>query len=189
MNISQQKLFLLGFFTLFGFGGIGLSILYFAEGVTPLAFFSGGKIWWQQLAAGVVFGVSAAVAALWLVQTEWLSKEVSFFGDLIEKMAPTHAHAVFYSFCAGVGEEILFRGGIQPYLGIWPTSFVFILLHGYINPYNLALTVYGLFMVLISAGLGYLFEIYGIHASMTAHFIFDLIMFMALRKLFVAPKQ
>ena len=184
MNFSQQRLFLLGFFTLFGFGAIGLAILYYAEGITPLVFFSSGKVWWQQLLSGSVFGISAAVVALWLVQTEWLSKEMEFFGELIEKMAPTYAHAIFYSVCAGVGEEILFRGGIQPYLGIWLTSFVFILLHGYINPYNLALTIYGLFMVLISAGLGYLFEIYGIISSITAHFLFDLVMFVALKKLF-----
>jgi membrane protease YdiL (CAAX protease family) len=184
LNFSQRKLFLLGFFTLFGFGGIGLSILYFAESVTPIVFFTSGQLLWQQLLSGTVFGISAAVAALGIVQTNWMSKEMNFFGELIEKMAPTYAHAVFYSFCAGVGEEILFRGGIQPYLGIWVTSFFFILLHGYINPYNLALTVYGLFMVLVSAGLGYLFELYGILSSITAHFLFDLVMFIALKKLF-----
>jgi membrane protease YdiL (CAAX protease family) len=81
-----------------------------------------------------------------------------------------------------VGEEILFRGGIQPYLGIWVTSFVFILLHGYINPFNIALTLYGIFMVFISAGLGYLFEMYGIIASIVAHFLFDLVMFVFMRK-------
>ena len=184
LNFSQRKLFLLGFFTLFGFGGIGLSILYFTESITPFTFFTSGKLLWQQLLSGTVFGISAAVAALGIVQTKWMTKEMTFFGELIEKMAPTYAHAVFYSFCAGVGEEILFRGGIQPYLGIWITSFLFILLHGYINPYNIDLTVYGIFMILISAGLGYLFEIYGILSSITAHFLFDLVMFISLKKMF-----
>jgi membrane protease YdiL (CAAX protease family) len=183
LDISQRNLFLLGIFTLFGFGGIGLAILYFAEGVHPLIFFKAGKVtWWWQVIYGTLFGIPSAIAALGLVNTKFFSNEMQFFSDLINKLAPTYGHAVFYSVCAGVGEEILFRGGIQPYLGIWVTSFVFILLHGYINPFNIALTIYGLFMVFISAGLGYLFEMYGIIASIVAHFLFDLVMFVFMRK-------
>ncbi|MBK7566807.1 MAG: CPBP family intramembrane metalloprotease [Bacteroidetes bacterium] len=33
---------------------------------------------------------------------------------------------LFLSFCAGVGEELLFRGAIQPWLGIWLTALLFI---------------------------------------------------------------
>ena len=40
---------------------------------------------------------------------------------------------LFLSFCAGVGEEIVFRGMIQPWLGILTTSFMFIALHGYLS--------------------------------------------------------
>jgi membrane protease YdiL (CAAX protease family) len=178
-SFNQKKFFALGLFTLFGFGGIGLAILYFAEGVLPLDFFMAGKIWWQQLLSGLVFGTSAAVCALLMVNSKWFTLEMEIFSELILKLAPNYAYAVFYSFCAGVGEELLFRGGLQPYLGIWLTSIIFIGLHGYLNPYNWALTVYGLFMVLISSGMGYLFNIYGIGASITAHFIFDLIMFIA----------
>jgi uncharacterized protein len=184
LNVSQRNLFLLGIFTLFGFGGIGLAILYFAEDVTPITFFSAGSNYIKQIGFGTLFGITSAVAALWMVNLKWFAGEMQFFSDLINKLAPTYAHAVFYSICAGVGEEILFRGGIQPYLGIWVTSFVFILLHGYINPFNLALTVYGIFMVFISAGLGYLFEMYGIVASIVAHFLFDLVMFVFMKKSF-----
>jgi membrane protease YdiL (CAAX protease family) len=184
LDISQRNLFLLGLFTLLGMGGIGLAILYFAEGVTPATFFTAGSGYMHQVGFGTLFGISSAVAALWIVNLKWFANEMQFFTDLINKQAPTYAHAVFYSFCAGVGEEILFRGGIQPYLGIWLTSFVFILLHGYINPFNIALSIYGLFMVLISSGLGYLFEMYGIIASITAHFLFDLVMFVFMRRTF-----
>lgn len=185
MEISQRKLLFLGLLTLFGFGGIGLSILYFAQDVTPVQFFLAGKApWWRQILHGMWYGVASAMFALWLIHFDFFSSEMQFFSSLLSKLAPTHLHAVYYSFCAGVGEEILFRGGIQPYLGIWLTSVVFILLHGYLNPFNLALTLYGILMVFISAGLGYLFEIFGVIASMVAHFIFDLLIFVAVRRAF-----
>lgn len=181
-TINQQKFFALGLFTLFGFGGIGLAILYFAENITPLQFFTAGKVWWQQLLSGLLFGATAAICALFLVNSRWFKKEMDIFSELILQLAPTYAHAIFYSLCAGIGEELLFRGGLQPYLGVWLTSFIFIALHGYLNPFNIALSVYGLFMVLISSGMGYLFIQYGIISSIAAHFMFDLIMFIVLVK-------
>jgi membrane protease YdiL (CAAX protease family) len=45
---------------------------------------------------------------------------------------------------AGVGEEILFRGALQPVLGIWFTSFFFALIHvqyGILTPATLVLFI------------------------------------------------
>jgi len=119
--------------------------------------------------------------ALVLVKSSWFKPSRIFFTGLIATIRPSAFHIIFYSFCAAVGEEILFRGAIQPHLGIWLTSILFIFLHGYLNPFNWGITLYGLFMIIISAGLGYLFELFGIYASMIAHFIFDVAMFSFLR--------
>ncbi len=180
MEINQRKLFFLGIFTLFGFGGIGLAILYFGHDISPLSFLASGTSLNKQILWGSLYGISAAIAAIALISSPLFADEMQFFRTLVYKLAPTYYHAVFYSLCAGIGEELLFRGGIQPYLGIWLTSVIFILLHGYINPFNFVLTLYGCFMILISAGLGYLFEIYGIWSSIVAHFLFDLVMFVFL---------
>jgi membrane protease YdiL (CAAX protease family) len=104
-----------------------------------------------------------------------------FFADLIQQIQPTFLHIVFYSFCASVGEEILFRGGIQPFIGIWPASLLFVFLHGYINPSNMNLTVYGVFLIIICAGFGYLFKFFGIGSCIMAHFVYDVFMFSLLR--------
>ncbi len=128
-----------------------------------------------------MFGIVAALAALVLVKSYWFKASRIYFTGLIASLNPTFVHVIFYSFCAGVGEEILFRGAIQPHIGIWWTSVLFIFLHGYLNPFNLPITLYGIFMVLISSGLGYLFELYGIYAAMIAHFIFDVVMFSFLK--------
>lgn len=90
-------------------------------------------------------------------------------------------HILFYSFCAGLGEEILFRGAIQAYIHIWPTAIIFVLLHGYVNPKDLKTSIYGVFLILVSAGFGYMMKYWGIYAAMSAHFIYDVIMFSYLK--------
>lgn len=181
MQFNRRTLFFLSIFTLFGFSLIGLSWIYLFQEKTPQVFFSEKATWQLQLTRGAAFGISVAILALAVVRSPWFKSSRIFFTGLIAGINPSIAHILFYSFCAAVGEEILFRGAVQPWLGIWLTSFVFIFLHGYLNPFNWPLTLYGLLMIIISAGLGYLFELYGIFASMTAHFIFDVAMFSFLK--------
>lgn len=181
MMIKRKTLFFLSLFTLIGFSTIGLAAIYFYQQKSPDEFFAAGIPWTKQLWLGSAFGIIAALNALLLVRTRWFKPSRIFFTGLIASINPGAGHIVFYSLCAGIGEEILFRGAIQPHLGIWWTSVLFIFLHGYLNPFNWPITMYGLFMILISAGLGYLFEIYGIFAAMIAHFMFDLVMFSFLK--------
>ncbi len=179
--MTRRTLFILSLFTIIGFSAIGLTAIHFFQDKTPKEFFSEGIVWTKQLWLGSVFGIIASMNALLLVRTSWFKPSRIFFTGLIASINPTLIHVIFYSACAGIGEEILFRGAIQPHLGIWWTSVLFIFLHGYLNPFNWAITMYGLFMVLISAGLGFLFELYGIYAAMIAHFIFDVAMFSFLK--------
>ncbi|MCD8528909.1 MAG: CPBP family glutamic-type intramembrane protease [Chitinophagales bacterium] len=81
-----------------------------------------------------------------------------------------------------MGEEILFRGAIQYYIYLWPTAVLFVLLHGYLNPKDKSTFIYGVFLVFISAGFGYLFKFLGIYAAIAAHFIYDVIMFLFVKK-------
>lgn len=138
-----------------------------------------------QLFWGLSFGVGAALLALAMVQAPWFNFSQAYFTNLLRSIAPTLPEVLFYSFCAGVGEELLFRGGIQPLfsnpiVGIWVTSIIFIALHGYLSIKDIELTMYGLLMVGVSAGMGYLLLQWGIYASMASHFMFDVIMFIYL---------
>lgn len=80
------------------------------------------------------------------------------------------------SLFAGTGEELLFRGAIQPLLGIWITSLLFVGIHGYFKFQKTGHYVFGLMMFGLSMLLGYLFEYAGLLAAMTAHAVYDLIM-------------
>ena len=177
MKLNRRILFALSLLTLLGFSAIGLADIHFLQEKTVQEFFTEKIPLMRQLLLGSFFGASAVFAAIVLVMSPWFRASRKIFTGLIASLNPAWYHIVFYSFCAAVGEEILFRGAIQYHIGIWPTSIVFIFLHGYLNPFNWPVMLYGFFMIIISSGLGYLFEIYGIYAAMIAHFIFDVAMF------------
>jgi membrane protease YdiL (CAAX protease family) len=88
--------------------------------------------------------------------------------------------AIFLSFCAGFGEELLFRSGVQYYLGIVLTSVIFVAIHGYLNPKNWRYSMYGLivmpFILLLSMG----FETFGLWFAISAHFAYDAVLFIAM---------
>jgi membrane protease YdiL (CAAX protease family) len=96
---------------------------------------------------------------------------------LIAKFGLGWNEILFVSFCAGFGEELLFRGSLQYLLGIWTTAIIFVALHGYINPRDWRISVYGLFMTLAIASLGYATEHIGIWSAVVAHTIIDIILF------------
>lgn len=84
---------------------------------------------------------------------------------------------IFMSLCAGIGEEILFRAGIQTWLGPWWTSILFIALHGYIHPLSWRKSVYGLILLPFILLISFAYETYGLWFCVAAHFSYDLLLF------------
>ena len=84
---------------------------------------------------------------------------------------------LFLSFCAGVGEEIVFRGMIQPWLGILTTSFMIIALHGYMIYSSWPKIIFGLILFAVGTILGILGEYLGLLAAIVAHIIYDIVAF------------
>lgn len=162
--------------TLFGFGLGGWLIIKYLQDVSLYAVLMGKVGIGYQLLIGVVFGTVAALLGWKIVELPFLKPTMKFFVGLISPMKLNFPEIVFISFCAGVGEEIFFRGAIQPYLGIWLTSILFVAIHGYLNPFNLRISLYGLFMTVIIAGLGYLTVNVGLLAAIAAHTFIDIIL-------------
>lgn len=183
MTPNRKLFFFLALITLFGFSALGIFIIsFFAE--QPLSeLWSYGENWGYQLLRGVLFGTIAVLNMLWLIRTPLLTAPREFFTQLIKKADLKLPDIIFLSLAAGIGEEILFRAAIQHYLGIWLTAIVFVAVHGYLNPYNTKMSVYGILMVFVSAGLGYLFEYVGLLAAISAHFLIDLVLFIRFRYL------
>ena len=162
--------------TLIVFGGLGVVIIPYTRDVAFLVYFEGIEKFWLQILMGIVIGVVTAKAAWQIVELPFLFKTKKFFADLIGPLKLDMPQIIIISICAGVGEELFFRGAIQPMLGVWLTAVLFVLLHGYLNPFNMSLTVYGIYMVLVIGVLGLMTEHFGILTAIIAHTLIDIIL-------------
>ncbi|WP_048644257.1 CPBP family intramembrane glutamic endopeptidase [Cyclobacterium amurskyense] len=172
----NKKMAMLGWITLLGFGLAGLSLVYFFQEITLMELFEGHRSLFVQLISGLVSGIIGAFIALKIINAPFFRIEKQKYNALINTWPWTIKGIVFISMCAGVGEELLFRAGIQPLLGLWVTAVLFVLIHGYLNPWNWRISVYGFVMIFFIAVLGILFEKYGILSAIIAHSVFDAIL-------------
>ncbi len=150
------------------------------------AFMKGDSVWYQQLLIGLVFGFITAKAGWGIVALPFMSETRMFFVEIIKPLRLSWLEIIFVSVSAGIGEELLFRGAVQPFLGIWTTAFLFVLLHGYLNPFNLSMSVYGIYMTVVIGVLGYFTEYFGILSAIAAHAVIDVYLLFELSK-FVLP--
>jgi uncharacterized protein len=178
--LNKQALFHLSIFTLFGFSLIGYIVMHFHPSILFWSFFEDENPF-ASIAIGLAGGLAVGALGLAILKIGKFDSTNRLFTQMIKELNPQWYHIVFYSFCAGVGEEILFRGAMQSYIHIWPTAIIFVLIHGYINPKDLKMSIYGLFLVLISAGFGYLMKYQSMYAAMSAHFMYDVVMFAFLK--------
>ncbi|HWB62024.1 MAG TPA: CPBP family intramembrane glutamic endopeptidase [Chitinophagales bacterium] len=174
-------MYYLSWLTLIGMSAVGILLIHYVQHRWVRQVLLGKKPYYLQVLVGLFFGSLSSLLAQLLINGRRFNSVRTFFENLMHEINPTIFNILFYSFCASVGEEVLFRAGIQPLIGIWPAAFIFILLHGYINPSNINLTIYGIFMIIICSGFGYLFRFFGLTSSIIAHFVYDVSMFSLLK--------
>ena len=180
--MNRKIFFLLGLVTLLGFSTLGAIIIEWVLEMPFLSAFEQITPWYFQISSGIIYGLLTSWIAWQIVKSDLLTPVRGFFAELIQELHLKNYEIVFISFCAGVGEEILFRGAIQPFLGIWITAILFVALHGYINPFNWRLSVYGIALCFFIAGLGYMCEHIGLISAISAHFVIDVMLLKALVK-------
>ena len=174
--IRKRTILLLALATLIIFGGLGVLFIPYARDTGITVFVSGNKQLWLQLTVGLIFGIITANAGWQIVELPKLEKTKVFFSEIIKPLKLNTFEIIIISVCAGIGEELFFRGAVQPMLGVWATSVLFVLLHGYLNPFNLPLTYYGIYMVVVIGVMGLFTENIGIVTAMIAHSIIDYIL-------------
>jgi hypothetical protein len=122
---------------------------------------------WLTLSAWEAVGLSAAgglgVSLLIVVLTRLLVPRVSWASRLQQDMRPfahglSNARILVIACCSSVGEELLFRGLLQPWLGVILSSMVFGLVHQMPGPSR---WVWVSFATLMGALLGSLFAATG----------------------------
>jgi len=182
----SKKLVVLALVTLIGFPVIGFAILFFFDENPLSTMIRGTSPIPLQLIIGSVIGTLVGLGGKWMISRPFLHDVGLKYGRLVQNFGVSTFGIWFVSFCAGFGEELLFRGAIQPLLGIWLTAIIFVAIHGYLDPRDMKISAYGIFMTVAIAGLGYLTERIGIWTAASAHMMIDVVLFYYLNQ--IKPK-
>jgi membrane protease YdiL (CAAX protease family) len=163
--------------TCVGFSLIALLIIFVAQR-EPLSVFRGPMTLGEQLLAGLGLSALAAVGSYisfrLTAKSEATANTIKAYGRLdLSGLNP-----VWISLAVAIGEELLFRAALQPLLGVWITSLIFLLTHTPVYQFrrlNLAALVQAAGVFGASVALGFIYQYVGLLAAMMVHTALDVI--------------
>lgn len=130
---------------------------------------------------GLEFGIMYAFLAIIILKAPVFDRLPLKIDKMVKDLKLSYFDVFSLSMCAGIGEELLFRAGLQTFTGVWLTSFIFVAIHGYFSIKKREMNYYGLlvfpFILLISLG----YEHFGLWFSISAHFAYDAVLFLEMR--------
>lgn len=152
---------------------------FFAVAAIAWAWFAAGRFlpaeiagpaWATDLALGLFWGAAAAGAA-WLCYRFIPRLRATKAFNAMQVLADLPVWiAIVIALSAGIGEELLFRGAIQPAWGLLPASLLFAFAHA-VSPLYIAIAF------IAGLGLGGLYSATGaLLAPMIAHALYDALM-------------
>jgi membrane protease YdiL (CAAX protease family) len=130
------------------------------------------------LSAGILFGLFI----IWLSELPFFETAFKDYKNLLVGFKITRWRAVYLSVCAGVGEEIFFRGAIQPVVGIWITAIFFVAIHGYYSIKNWKKCFLGIMLTLFIGLLGWGARDFSLWHAIAGHFSYDLVLLLYLKR-------
>lgn len=178
--MGNRKIITLGLFTIIVFPLAGFIIDFFFSSESFWNIFTTKKGILNELLIGLCFGIFAGLLAWAIIKLKLLKPVRDKYQGVIGSLRMNLGTIIIVSICAGVGEEILFRGVLQSYFGIWITAIIFVAIHGYLNPRDWRITLYGSYMTLAIVAIGYLHKYYGLTSAMLAHTMIDIVLFIKL---------
>jgi len=180
----KTRIILMGLLTLVGFPLLALLGFYvFDDGLQSfLNILKTRSSYPTEILSGLLFGSTAGLSAWTVVQSRFMKNVKNQYAPIVADLDLNIGIIVFLSFCAGVGEEYFFRGFVQPYWGIWITALFFVGIHGYLNPKNWRLTIYGVLMTVLIAFAGWMSSYFGLVSAMIYHCMIDVVLFYNLSK-------
>jgi membrane protease YdiL (CAAX protease family) len=130
--------------------------------------------WWQPVLAlglaGVLYWLSDGLDRLGKLLTPELSRNLESLNHVLFSQLTDPVSAVLVGVAAGVGEEVLFRGALQPRLGIVITTVIFGALH-----LNYALSFSLLSVLLVGFALALLRKYTNTTTSIITHSVVDIV--------------
>ena len=178
--MTKTNIRLLGLVTLFVFPIPSYLWWHFYEKQAFTDFLQIEKLSISPILSGSAVGILYAFIINRITNTAFFQRIPLKVEQMIREMNLSYLDALFLSICAGIGEELLFRTGIQPYLGVLITSIIFVLIHGYFSIKQPKVSFYGLLVLPFILIIGYGFVMWGLWFSISAHLFYDLILFVIL---------
>lgn len=150
----------------------------------PQAVFTGPVPLLSQLLVGHVLALVAALGSYALFR---LTKDSASTARTVESYARLDLRGLnplWISIGAAVGEELLFRAALQPFLGVWVVSLLFLVTHVPVYRFRMldrATLVQAAGIFACSVLLGYVFQQVGLIAAMLVHLWIDVVGLVAVR--------
>ena len=176
---QKYPLFFLGLGTLIAFPLLSWIIILILPNSFQVSFESMFKIETTEylliplfLSIGILFGLFV----IWLTELNYFEKSMSKYKNILSDYKLTTFYVFFLSVCAGVGEEVFFRGVIQPLVGVWVTALFFVAIHGYFSFKNKRINIFAILLTCFIAFIGWSAREYTIWLAIAAHFSYDLVL-------------
>lgn len=175
--LRKRSLYLLGLITLIVFPIPTFVVLYYFYDIQPLEILQFDSFQIIPVGFGLQLGFIYGIFALLLMKSRIFDDLPVNIEQLVKRMRLSFLDALLLSLCAGIGEELLFRSGVQFFLDPVTTSIIFIAIHGYLNPLNWRMSIYGLIILPFVLFISYGFEYFGLWFAIAAHFMYDFVLF------------
>ncbi len=140
-----------------------------------------------QIGWGITFGlaisITSSVIVLFFPPFSSLRRQML---ELLSRLDLGGLNPLWFGLGAGIGEELLFRGALQPIVGIWWASFIFTAAHfrsGQFHSMNWQKLFHAASVFIAGLFLGYVFLEIGLIAAMVTHAVVDVVSLFSARRL------
>ena len=175
--MTKTRLYLVGLITLVIFPVPTILWSIFVDQIPLNVLFQLNNFELIPVAYGIEIGFCYAILASTLLKAPVFDRIPLPLESALKTLNINYIDAIFLSICAGVGEELLFRSGIQSYLGILGTAICFVAVHGYFSIRKPLKSLYGLIVLPFALILGLGFQHFGLWFAISAHAMYDCVLF------------
>ena len=172
---ESRVVWLMALVTLVGFPLLAWPLIWYQDiNLRHLFDISESQLWLLPL--HIAFGIVFGLCIIFLTEKPFFDDALSSIRNRLANIRLNTFFVFLLSISAGIGEEIFFRGALQPMIGIWASSIIFVAIHGYFSWQNKWLNFFGVLLLLFILSIGWLAEHHSIWFAIVAHFSYDLVL-------------
>jgi membrane protease YdiL (CAAX protease family) len=168
---------------------VAAGIIMFFNPQPVLPRLSSGLPVFQQISLGLAIGGAYYLVTVLGLKHAGKLESFKSTADSYNRLNLNGWNPLWIALAAGIGEELLFRGALQPVIGVWLTSVLFVLAHTRAYRFDgisrrVLIQAAGVFAV--SMFLGFVAQYIGLFAAMTIHTAIDVVGLYAIRRMSAA---